>query len=240
MINLLDTIFPKNCSICQKRGDYLCDHCKKLFKRTLPECYICRKLSPYYKTHYECREERKASSLDHVFVAWEYNSLSSILLKKYKYNYIQSISDTLSEIFIEAIKKSTFDSKLKGTILTNVPLAKNRLRERGFNQTTEIARKVAYAFNLPFVEGLIKREESYGHQALRDRDERKEIKDEVFTLRPNFSLEGYSGITILDDVITTGATLEAISSRLRKNTDKDIEINALCLFRGRPYYLETP
>lgn len=239
MINLLDTIFPKSCSICQKRGDYLCNRCKKLFKRTLPECYICRKLSPYYKTHYECREERKASSLDHVFVAWEYNSLSSILLKKYKYNYIQSISGTLSEIFIEAIKKSTFDNKLTGTILTNVPLAKNRLRERGFNQTTELARKVAYAFNLPFDESLIERENSYGHQALRDRDERKEIKGEVFTLRPNFSLKGYASITILDDVITTGATLEAISSRIREDIDREIEINALCLFRGRPYYLET-
>lgn len=240
MINLLDTIFPRSCSICKRKGDYLCDHCKKLFKRSIPECYICRKISPNYKTHYECREERKNSSLNHVFVAWEYNSLSSILLKKYKYNYVQSISNTLIEIFIESIKNSTFNTTLMGSILTNVPLAENRLRERGFNQTTEIARKVAEAFNLPFVEDLVKRKESYGHQALRDKDERKEIKEGTFILRNDFSLEEYSSITILDDVITTGATLEAIASTLRKNTDKDIEINALCLLRGRPYYLGSP
>lgn len=240
MIKPLDTIFPKSCSICKRKGSYLCNRCKKLFKRNLPECYVCRKISPCYKTHYECREERKKRYLNHVFIAWEYNSLSSTILKKYKYNYVQSISDTLAEIFIESIKNSTFDRNLKGTILTNVPLAKNRLRERGFNQTTEIARKVANAFNLPFVEDLVKRKESYGHQALRDKDERKEIREDTFTLRNDFSLEGYSSITILDDVMTTGATLEAISSMLRENTNKNIEINALCLFRGRPYYLEIP
>jgi|GEM_PF-441292 ComF family protein len=240
MANLLDTIFPRSCSICKRKGDYLCDHCKKLFKRSIPECYICRKISPNYKTHYECKEERKNSSLDHVFVAWEYNSLSSILLKKYKYNYVQSISNTLIEIFIESIKNSTFDINLPGSILTNVPLAENRLRERGFNQTTEIAKKVAEAFNLLFVEDLVKRKEGYGHQALRDKEERKGIKEGTFTLKNNFYLEEYSSITILDDVITTGATLEAIASTLRKNTDKDIEINALCLFRGRPYYLGSP
>lgn len=236
MANLLDTLFPRSCTICGKKGSYLCNHCKKLFKRALPECYICRKISPNYKTHYECKEKKGNASLDHVFVAWEYNSLSSTILKKYKYNYVQSISDTLIEIFIESIKDSTFDRELKGTILTNVPLAKNRLRERGFNQTTEIAKRVAGNFNIPFVEDLIKRRDSYGHQALRDKDERKEIKEGIFTFRNDFSLKGHSSITILDDVITTGATLEAISSMLRKNLGKDTKINALCLFRGRPYY----
>jgi ComF family protein len=240
MAGLLDTIFPKSCCICKKKGDYLCNHCKKLFKRALPECYICRKVSPNYKTHYECKEERRDSFLDHVFVAWEYNSLSSILLKKYKYNYVQSISDTLAEIFIESIKNSTFDKKLKGTVLTNVPLARDRLHERGFNQTTEIAKRVSETFNIPFVEDLITRRDSYGHQALRDKDERKEIKEGTFTLRNSLSLDEFSSITILDDVITTGATLEAISSVIRKNIGKDIEINALCLFRGRPYYSDTP
>lgn len=240
MINLLDTLFPKSCSICKKKGDYLCSRCKKLFKRNLPECYICRKLSPNYKTHYGCREERTNSTLDHVFVAWEYNSLSSIILKKYKYHYVRSISETLVEIFIESIKNSTFDRKLEGTILTNVPLAKSRLRDRGFNQTTEIAHRIAESFNIPFAEGLIERKDSYGHQALRDKDERKDIKEGTFTLRGDFSPEEYSSITILDDVITTGATLEAVSSTLRKDIDTNIEINALCLFRGKPYYLEVP
>lgn len=240
MANLLDTIFPMSCTICGKKGSYLCNHCKKLFKRNLPECYICRKISPNYKTHYECREERRNRYLNHVFVAWEYNSLSSIILKKYKYNYVQSISETLVEIFIESIKKSTFGRQLEGTILTNVPLAKNRLHERGFNQTTEIAKKVAETFNIPFTEDLIKRRDSYGHQALRDKDQRKKIKDGTFTLREELLPTKCSSITILDDVITTGATLEEISSILRKNTNKNIEINALCLFRGRPYYLETP
>jgi ComF family protein len=240
MINLLDTIFPKSCSICKKKGDYLCSRCKKLFKRNLPECYICRKLSASYKTHYECSKEKEDSFLNHIFIGWEYNSLSSIILKKYKYNYVQGISETLVEIFIESIKKSTFDRQLEGTILTNVPLTSSRLRDRGFNQTTKIAERVAEAFNIPFAEGLIERKDGSGHQALRDKEEREKIKEDTFTLKNSFSPEGYSSITILDDVITTGATLEAISSTLRKNIYRDMEINGLCMFRGKPYYLEIP
>ena len=189
MINLLDILFPKSCSICKKKGDYLCSHCKKLFKRNLPECYICRKLSSSYKTHYECSKETEDRSLNHVFIGWEYNSLSSIILKKYKYNYVQSISETLVEIFIESIKKSTFDTQLEGTILTNVPLTKKRLHNRGFNQTTKIAERVAEAFNIPFAEGLIERKADYGHQALRDKEERKKIKERTFTLKNPFSAE---------------------------------------------------
>jgi ComF family protein len=240
MINLLDTIFPKSCSICKKKGDYLCSRCKKLFKRNLPECYICRKLSPSYKTHYECSQGKEDSFLNYVFIGWEYNSLSSIILKKYKYNYVQGISETLVEIFIESIKKSTFERQLLGTILTNVPLTSRRLRDRGFNQTTKIAERVAEAFNIPFAKGLIERKEGSGHQALRDKEEREKIKEDTFALKNSFSPEGYSSITILDDVITTGATLEAISSTLRKNVYRDMEINALCMFRGKPYYLEIP
>lgn len=237
MVDLLDIIFPKSCCICKRKGSYLCARCKKLFKRTLPECYICRRVSPQYKTHTLCQTEHENKTLNNVFVAWEYNSLSSILLKKYKYGYVKSISEPLAEFFIESIRKSSFKRNLKDTILTNVPLARNRLRERGFNQTTEISRIVAESFKIPFCEDLLVRRD-HGHQALRDREERKEIREGAFILKEMQALENYKRITILDDVITTGATLEAISRAIRENLRRDIEINALCLFRGKPYYLE--
>jgi ComF family protein len=235
---LSDILFPKSCCICKKKGSYLCNYCKKLFKRSLPECYICRKISPDYNTHYKCKEKGNERSLDRVFVAWEYNSLSSILLKKYKYNYVSSIEDTLSDFFIESIRNSTFDKNLRDTLLTNVPLARRRLKERGFNQTTEIARKVAKAFNVSFTESLLKRTDMYGHQSLRDKDERKGLTEKTFLFNKEMPMTGYKSITILDDVITTGATLEAMSIVIRREMRKDIEINGLCLFRGKPYYLE--
>lgn len=53
-MNLLDFIFPKECIICSKVGEDLCDSCIKNISHTLPSCPICNKLSKEYMTHPEC------------------------------------------------------------------------------------------------------------------------------------------------------------------------------------------
>jgi len=92
-IPLLNFLFPNMCCICKRYGNYICDDCKKLLKRNLPECYICRRLSPQYSSHTQCR---KCCSLDNVFVGWEYNHMSSSILKLYKYKNVREISMGLS------------------------------------------------------------------------------------------------------------------------------------------------
>ena len=113
METFMDLLFPKVCSICKRRGEYLCKTCKKLFKRNLPECYICREISSNFQTHDSCKTDL---SLDYVFVSWEYNSLSSDLLKKYKYSYVYDISAILSQFFLESILNSNFKNIEKHTL----------------------------------------------------------------------------------------------------------------------------
>jgi len=237
MENPLDILFPKTCSICGKKGTYICNRCKKLFKRSLPECYLCRKLSPSYKTHEKCKKSREGCYLNNVFVAWEYNSLSSTLLKKYKYKYVYDISNILSEFFVESISKSIFLNSLENTLLTNIPLSNNRLRERGFNQTLDISKAVSKRFNLPFTESLLRRRYTTEHQALKDKGERKTVSKKDFIVKSDFDLSNYKSITIIDDVITTGSTLESSSEALREVFGKDLVINSICMLRGRAYYL---
>jgi len=238
MQSILDIVFPKTCSICSRKGSYLCERCKKLFKRTLPECYGCRRLSSDYTTHGKYKELKRISALDHVFVCWEYNSLTADLLKRYKYNYVYDLAGTLSEFFIENISNSSFLSVLEGSILTNVPISSNRLRERGFNQTLEVSKTLANRLNIPFSEDILKRRNSYGHQSLKDRDERKALSYKDFVVNSNFNISSYKSITVIDDVITTGSTLESICFCLKKFWGEDLIVNAACMFRGRAYYLK--
>jgi ComF family protein len=241
MANILDSLFPKSCIICSRKGTYLCNRCKKLFKRNLPECYLCRRISPNYKTHKKCIDQKCIAQkskgyLDNAFVSWEYNSLTSDLLKKYKYRYVYDMSKTLSEFFIESVSHSVFSDSLKDTLLTNVPIANNRLRERGFNQTLDISKSVAKKFNLDSSENLVRRKNTYDHQSLRDRDERKSISKDNFMVNSSFDLTPYKSITIVDDVITTGVTLESMCEQLREVFGQDLKINGMCMFRGKPYY----
>ena len=235
MQDILNIFFPKSCSICAKKGEYLCPNCKKLFKRNLPECYICRRISSNYGTHNICK---KHTSLEHVFVCWKYDSLSADILKKYKYRYVFSISDAICSFLSECITKSNIEDIFKNSLIVNVPISSARLGERGFNQTYDVAQRIAKDLNLKFLPDLIGRKNSLEHQSLKDKDERKDITEDDFFFLDNVKLDSVESITIVDDVLTTGATLESIS-KLLKSRYNDIAVNAICLFRGLPYYSES-
>ena len=103
-MSFLDLFYPKYCYVCNKQGEYLCKTCKKIFKRNLPECYVCRKISNGFKTHPECNSKH----LDKVFVCWEYNKESSTILKKLKYRQVTDTSEVLFDFFSECLEKSCF------------------------------------------------------------------------------------------------------------------------------------
>jgi predicted amidophosphoribosyltransferase len=147
------------------------------------------------------------------------------------------MSSALSEVFVKSLSNSTFPRFLKDTLVTNVPLPNNRLRERGFNQTLNISEAITKHFSLPFSNTLLGRKNTYGHQSMRDKDERGEVSSNDFYIKENKNLPSFKSITIVDDVITTGTTLESICTSLRERYGEDLEINGVCMFRGKPYYL---
>ena len=232
-MDVLDIFFPKTCSICKRKGAYLCKRCKKLFKRNLPECYVCRRLSSNYKTHSDCE---KKNTLDHVFVSWKYDSLSSSLLKSYKYKGVYTISTVFCDFLLESFSNSQFREIVKDTLIINVPISSVRLHDRGFNQTEVIAKTLSEKLELPYSNSLVSRGIELGHQSLRDRYERKYSSEEEFHVKKHVDLKGFKSITIVDDVLTTGATIESIASIIKKEYGSNIEVNAICMFRGRAYY----
>lgn len=232
MPTLLDMIFPKSCTICSKYGEYLCDRCKKLFKKSIPECYICRRISGGYCTHEKCMRE---NSLDSMIVLWEYNKLSSTLLKKYKYGLATDVKDTLELLIKERMEEIYNIEYNKKAFCIPIPVSYRRLRERGFNQTDSIGRCIADFLNIKFSKDLVyRRDGSDVHQSLLDRDERFENKID-FYINSYELFEKIEEIVIVDDVITTGSTVEQVA-RVIKSVRRDIKVKGLCLFRGKPFY----
>lgn len=235
-ISLLDFLFPRMCCICKRYGNYICDDCKKLLKRNLPECYLCRRLSPLYASHSLCK---RSYSLNHIFVAWEYNRMSSSILRLYKYKNVQDISKILSCLFISSIQKSSFANILKDTLLVPVPISNLRRNERGFNQMEYITNEIGKDFQLDIRDDLLYCKNSNSHQASKNKVERYGSRENPFYIKDGYggSLLQYRSITLVDDVITTGNTLEKIAEIIKIHYGMDTEVNALCMFRGKPYYL---
>lgn len=236
--SFIDFLFPRMCCICKRYGNYICDDCKKLLKRNLPECYICRRLSPSYASHIQCKS---TISLDNVFVAWEYNRMSSSILKLYKYKNVKDISGVLAELFINSIQKSSFRINLENTLLLPVPISAMRKNERGFNQMDYIASRVGEFFKIDSCRDLVFCKNTKGHQASRNKTERENSNENPFYISdPRYEyVSKYKSITLVDDVITTGKTLEKLSRTMRDTYGYRIPINALCMFRGKAKYIPT-
>jgi len=200
----------------------------------LPECYVCRRLSPGYTTHSKCKT---LHSLDKVFVGWEYNNSSSQILKMYKYKNVHDISNTLSNLLIDRLLVCGYSSYIKNTLLIPVPISRVRFLERGFNQTELIAQNISKKFACGLALDIVKCKNTKDHRAGQSKKMRKLSSPNPFFIDNISQISGYKSITLLDDVITTGRTLENIMQVLQYTYPTVEEFNAICLFRGKPYYI---
>jgi len=116
-------------------------------------------------------------------------------------------------------------NQLQGTqlpeVIVPVPLHKKRLKERGFNQALEISKPISRHFNIPINIGICHRLRATLPQTKLSATKRKENVKKAFILnhKPHFK-----HIAILDDVVTTGATVEQIAFLFRKHGVKHIDV----------------
>ena len=228
---LLDTIFPKFCLNCNKEGQYICPDCFNRIKtNTFPVCYKCEKRSLYSITCDKCKQK---ASLDGIIIAnsWEDELLRQIIYE-FKYRFIKDLCKTLGQTLINYVKKDYKTLINNNTILAFVPLHKKRQIWRGFNQAELLAREVAGSLNLPLT-NLLQRTRNTNPQAeIKSQDKRKNNINQAFILNNNVNLPSFKNKTIIliDDICTTGATLEECAKALKSLKPK--EIWGLVLARG--------
>jgi competence protein ComFC len=223
-INMLDLLFPSFCINCKRPGEYLCPICQKKLKNSLPECYVCRKISNKYKTHTECN----TVGLDAVFVGWQYDETAKKILSEYKYKYAYKLSEIITKLLYGRLENTRFIECISpNSIFVPIPIHKSHQNSRGFNQSTLIAQKLSGKMGLDLEENLLIRDKDSHHQSQADYKKRKDLGD-VFSLTREIKNKD---IIIVDDVITTGTTINRIAKTLTGNN-----LKAIALFRGRPRY----
>jgi len=165
--------------------------------------------------------------------------LSSNLLKNYKYKGVFTISNVLCDFLLESFFNSQFKEVVRESLIVNVPISFVRLHDRGFNQTEDISTTLSKKLNLTHSNNFVGRKVELGHQSLRDKDERTYGSQEEFYIKNHIDVGAFKSITIVDDVLTTGATLESIARIIRKEYGPQLIVNGICMFRGRAYYSTT-
>lgn len=219
---VLDTVFPLFCLGCKRTGFLICHQCLgQLFlshEQRCPQCFI--HITPCGEVCFSCRDTF-APPLDGLFVASSYHEpLLTRAIHTYKYRFIPGLAIPLGQLLINALERSTLP--LPDAIIP-VPLHKRRLRFRGFNQSAllaqELSRALVPGFDIPLLSHALLRTRFTKPQIKTDsREERLNNLKNAFALAPDMasSLRG-KYIWLIDDVATTGTTLEECARVLKKH-----------------------
>ena len=220
---LADILFPRACIGCGSRSAYLCDTCLRATPRKQDHtCPFCGSvLVPEGRTCLSCAPHH---ALDGIFSAVVFRDAIIVAqaIHVFKYEYIRELAVPLGMLLAESASRTELPLP---DILVPVPLHPWRLRYRGFNQSVLLARSFSATFMpelpVPVREDLLVRHRFTLPQAKSRtaKERRKNLKD-AFSLvkdtrQAKKELKGKT-VWLLDDVATTGATLEECAKVLKK------------------------
>ena len=151
-----------------------------------------------------------------------YGGVLKDLILKFKYKNNFTAGDILAGLLEEYIIENF---KYKEYIITYIPLSKKSKKNRGFNQCEYMAKKISRNLSIEILEVLIKPRETKEQKTLK-RDERYENIKDAFKIKKGIDLKNYK-IILIDDVTTTGATLQEAYKLLKKFEVKDIKLLTL-------------
>jgi len=225
--DILDTLFPLRCLGCRTKGAWICQACEhRIMLRTEQYCPAClRHITPTGEVCFSCRD-KKRPALDGIFVASYYKEpLFAHALHTYKYRFIPQLSVPFGNILKNALEKSPL--RLPDMILP-VPLHKKRLRFRGFNQSLLLAQELSTnltpGLDIPLRNDILVRTRYTKPQMkTASREERLMNLKNAFALAEGKE-EAIRGkyLWLIDDVATTGTTLEECAALLKKHGAKSV------------------
>jgi len=213
---IFSLLFPKRCVSCGKYGQFLCFDCAgeiEWVKTSL--CPYCGKISKTGAICDKCKV-RERSSLNSVIIAshYDFGPIKNLIFAL-KYDRISEVSDNLAEIILQRAN----DFSWSKYIITYVPISKSRQRTRGFNQSELMAKYISDKLDLPFVH-LLARTGNHPPQVGLSAEMRKKNVDNAFAF-VGATLER-ANVIIIDDVVTTNATLNECAKVLKANGAKKV------------------
>ncbi len=159
--------------------------------------------------------------------AWMYyepHSEIAQLIYRLKYDGRPDIGMDMGRLMANEMLASGFFDDID--ILLPVPLASKRLRQRGYNQSEELAQGISDVTGIPVVQNAVKRAHFRQSQTSLSRKERQENVDGIFVVRDQKALEGRH-VLLIDDVCTTGATLMAVGAAINEISSVKMSILTL-------------
>jgi len=180
-----------------------------LYKGERLICTVCRNQLPL--TEYNYNDENAVDRILSSFLFFSKNGIVKNLIHQLKYKNRQEIGiflgDWYGQVLREEIALKTID------FVIPVPLHKRKLKQRGYNQVTTFARQLAEHLEATYEDTILKKTIHTKTQTNKNRLKRSQTKPNVYSVTNKDTLK-HKTILLVDDIVTTGATLEACANAM--------------------------
>jgi ComF family protein len=217
-------LLPPQCLLCAQRSDssrdlcvgcagdlvrnhVCCPRCALPLQTPAPFCGECLKREPPFTA---------------TFAPFVYGQPLDQLMMRLKFGHSLAAGRVLSQLWIDVLRESPLS---RPDLLMPVPLHPSRLRERGYNQALELARPLAQALAIPLRHDMLSRTRATPAQANLDAKARRRNLKGAFSIVENVTLPAH--VVVIDDVMTTGATLRECARTLLRAGVARVDVWAL-------------
>ena len=214
--DFIDLVFPNCCPGCDQPlvsgEEHLCTSCEL----DLPIYPANENILHYFAGRLELTEAR-------AFMKFYHGGIAQNLLHQIKYKGDQDLGEYLGKMFIQHLPKEAVYNNVE--VIVPVPLHKSKLRARGYNQSEVLARGMADILGVTVDKSSIIRTKKSETQTKKNRADRWQNVTGIFEVTSD-NLQG-KHVLLIDDVITTGATLEACGEVILTSGAASLSIGAL-------------
>ncbi len=236
MKKLLYIFYPPCCVFCNKLLDvnidfeksYICEECLSVLRDDIQTEERCEQCSAQLIEQdevetgicFECLKRPFEKHYDKNISILPYNGNYAYLLKSFKFGYNKNVAYA----FVKILEKYLTENKQiynQLDYITCVPIHKKRLKQRGFNQSEMLAYNIAKILDIEFVPNILNKDIHTKPQSGKTIKERIKLIDGIFSVNKEINLTEKS-ILIIDDVFTTGSTINRCAKVLKQSGCKNV------------------
>ena len=241
----MELLYPRKCIFCgrvitmksyrgiirEKSYDFLCKDCKEDIKKAYieePYCLKCGKQLDNMTQEY-CVDCRRLNHIyDRGLSVFKYHDRIKESVYRFKYKdckcYGEFYGEQMAEKYKEIIKK------WQPNAIIPVPIHKARMRKRGYNQAELIGRALAKKINIPLDVNVLFRDKKTEPQKKLSKEIRIKNLENAFKVSTN--VVRYNKIILVDDIYTTGATINACARVLKQAGVQEVYFISICIGEG--------
>lgn len=230
--NVVSFVFPRRCPVCDEIiqiGSYICDDCKKKVKHIEePVCKKCGKPLENHQREYcgDCTKKKHFFKQGKAVFVYQQGMKQSMY--RFKYSNKREYADYYAKE--AALQCHNWVRRHGIEVIVPVPMYAWKKRLRGYNQAEVFARKLGKELHLPVDAGLVRRIRNTTPQKELNDKQRKDNLKGAFQLSEN--IVKYRKILLVDDIYTTGSTVDAVSELLLSMGATEVYFICICIGEG--------